>query len=159
MSTGFDSEAFRRVMGGFATGVSVVTAASTAGVFGITVNSLTSVSLEPVWLSIGLTPDRPVTAAIEETGRFVVNLLDESQEQLARHFAARKHSSGFSNVAHQMSDSGVPVLKSGLGYLQCEVVRIDDGGDHRTFVAHAVDGESREGKPLLYFRGRYRSLQ
>lgn len=154
-----DATSFRDVMGGFATGVSVVTAADGGRISGITVNSLTSVSLDPLWVLICLTPGRPASDAVERSGRFNVNLLDGAQEGTSRHFADKSLSTDFSAAPFELDEAGVPILEGGVGYLRCRSVRTSDGGDHRIHIGEVIDGEVRSGYPLLYYRGAYRRLE
>lgn len=155
-TSGFDPAVYRRIIGRFATGVAVVTAQDEAGQYGITVNSLTSLSLDPLLLLICLTPKRPATEAIRNSGRFVVNLLDASQADLSTHFADKDLAHDFS-AAPFSADAYGPILEGGIGYIRCSVERIDPGGDHDIFIGRVADGASREGEPLLYFGG-YRTI-
>lgn len=153
-----DAAGFRDVMGGFATGVSVVTTVHEGRPYGITVNSLTSVSLDPLLVLVCLTPGRPAADAVERSGRFNINLLDRSQQDVSRHFADKTSAEDFAAVPFQPDPAGIPILDGGLGYLRCRLVRTTDGGDHRIHIGAVDDGEVRSGAPLLYFRGEYAGL-
>ncbi len=154
--SGFDPADYRRIIGRFATGVAVVTAQDEDGQYGITVNSLTSVSLDPLLLLVCLTPKRPATEAIRNSGRFVVNLLDADQAELSSHFADKELAHDFSTAPHDADPYG-PVLDGGIGYIRCTLERIDPGGDHDIFLGRVADGATRNGEPLLYYGG-YRRM-
>jgi len=153
------ARSFRRWFGGFATGVTVVTAKHKDGPIGITINSLTSVSLEPPLLLFCLDRTAHVYPVLRAAKNFAVNILSEAQELVSRHFADFHHHPappGLWDKPHK----GVPVLKHTLGWMICEKVAIHKAGDHdiivgKTLALHKTSGSL---KPLLYFRGRYRGI-
>lgn len=149
-----DPRHYRTVIGGFATGVAVVTTRTPDGPAGMTVNSLTSVSLEPTLLLVCLTRDSRTARAVREAGEFVVNLLDHTQRHIASAFA-RPGQDHFRDVDIEPHSHDLPVLGGGLGHLSCKVERIDDGGDHVIVLGRVVDCVVHTGEPLVLYRGRY----
>lgn len=148
-----DAAAFRDIMGGFTTGVAVVTVAADDGLHGMTVNSLTAVSLDPLLLLVCLTRDSRTSAAVAQAGRFAVNLLGIEQRELSNTFA-RRGVDHFAGLDVTWTDQ-TPTISGGLGHLICSVSRIDDGGDHHIVVAEVTAGEKRPAEPLVFYRGRY----
>jgi flavin reductase (DIM6/NTAB) family NADH-FMN oxidoreductase RutF len=152
-----DPRQLRDVMGGFATGVAIVTTRSGDSNHGMTVNSLTSVSLDPPLLLVCLTRDSRTARAVEERGAFVVNLLATPQSALSDRFAKRGEDH-FEGRDVTSNDRGLPVLDRGLGWLDCDVDATHDGGDHVIFVGRVVSCEARSGTPLVFFKGRYHEV-
>ena len=143
----------RDVMGRFATGVAVVTTKVGDELHGMTVNSLTSVSLDPPLLLVCLNSESRTAAAVRERGAFVVNLLSRRQEATSDRFA-KSGADHFEGLDLQHVD-GLPVIGRGLGHLICEVDRTVPGGDHLIVVGRVVACEARDDAPLVFYRGRY----
>lgn len=152
-----DQGEFRRVLGHFASGVTVVTTCFEQVNFGITVSSFTSLSLVPPLILICI--DRSVTshAALEHSGVFAVNVLAEEGERLSRHFATRDVDK-FKGIAFHMSQHGVPLLDDALATLECRIVQQMPGGDHTIFLGEVLIGATRPGKPLIYYRSGYHQI-
>lgn len=148
---------FRRTIGTFATGVTVVTTRSSDEIHGMTANSLTSVSLDPLLLLLCVDRRARMCSLLIEGARFAVNVLSDRQEAISRHFAGRPDPElpiTFGEL------DGVPTIAETLSALACTVDRVLDGGDH-TIVLGRVDALARspvDQPPLLYFAGRYRQL-
>jgi flavin reductase (DIM6/NTAB) family NADH-FMN oxidoreductase RutF len=155
-----DSNSFRQWFGGFATGVTVITVKSPQGTSaGITINSLTSVSLKPPLILFCLIREAHIYPLFRKTKRFAINILNEDQEYLSRHFADRRHHAASKNL-WERSRKDCPILKHTLGWMVCERIALHKGGDHDIIVAKAIDWHKRAGKlrPLLYFHSRYRKI-
>lgn len=148
-----DATAFRQIMGGFATGVAVVTTVADGELHGMTVNSLTAVSLDPLLLLVCLTKDSRTSAAVAASGRFAINLLGRDQRDLSNRFA-RQGEDHFVDLEVEWVED-VPTIGGGLGYVICGVARIDDGGDHHIVIGAVTTGETQPGEPLVFYRGRY----
>ncbi len=145
---------FRRVMGHFATGVTVVTSyAGDAEPTGLTVSAFTSVSLQPLLILVcihrGASGHDPLLAE----GRFGVNVLARDQEGLARRFATGESSRRFQGVRWREGAFGVPILDGALAWLECRVHQVLPGGDHSVILGEVMGCGSGEGEPLLFFRG------
>ncbi|GAA1355985.1 flavin reductase family protein [Saccharothrix algeriensis] len=154
-TTPVDPLTMRRAMGRFATGVAVVTTRGADGApHGMTVNSLTSVSLEPPLLLVCLTTGARSTDAVVSAGRFAVSILSSRQEHLALRFARRgeDHFAGL-DVTH--GRHRVPVIPDAFAHLECDVERHFTAGDHVVVIGHVRDACERDGEPLGFLRGRF----
>ena len=148
----------RQVMGHFATGVTIITTLNKAGQLqGLTANAFTSVSLEPPLLLISVDKKAESWPAFEESKVFTVNILADSQEALSRKFAV-SGGNKFEGVAYRIGANGAPILDGVLTYIECTLFAAYDGGDHSIYLGEIQQAETREGKPLLFFRGGYRAL-
>jgi flavin reductase (DIM6/NTAB) family NADH-FMN oxidoreductase RutF len=153
-----DKNELRRVMGHFATGVTIITTVSKSGqLFGLTANSVTSVSLEPPLLLISVDKKADSYPCFEESKVFTVNILSDSQEALSRKFAV-SGGNKFEGVAYHMGANGVPIILGAVSYIECRVYATYDGGDHTLHLGEIQQAETHEGKPLLFYRGGYRGL-
>src|SRR5262249_54326152 len=142
----------------FASGVTVVTTASGNELYGMTVSSFASLSLNPPLVLICIDKSVPTHDAIREAGCFVVNILEKRQEHLSRRFATTA-TDKFKGVAWHSGNLGLPVLADTLAAIECRLHNVLDGGDHTIFVGEVVDAEVREGAPLLYYRRGYHELK
>src|SRR6478609_4491164 len=145
----------RHILGHFATGLTVITAATPSGSAGFTCQSFSSLSLEPALVSFS--PSRASTTwpLLRQAGRFTVNILPAGHEHLAAQFA-RSRSDKFAGVGYTKSPLGNPVLDQALAWVDCELHQEYDGGDH-TIVVGAVRalGARPDAEPLLFYKGRY----
>lgn len=154
-----DPRVFRTVMGCFATGIAVATTrGKNSQPRGITINSLTSVSLDPPLVLFCLSKTAHVRPAFRSAPYFAFNILAEGQESLSRHFAGPQ-AHVWDDVAFHDSAQTCPILDGNLGWLACKRHKIHDGGDHDIIVGEVVElHHHRDADPLLYFRGKYRRL-
>ena len=157
---GFDSDTFRKVMGHFVTGVTVVTTLENGEPQGITVNALSSVSLEPPLVVVALDRRRYITPKVHAAGRFAVSVLGEHQQALADCFAGAPVQPGrerFCGAAWTPGATGLPLLDGAIATLECTVVGVHPIGDHDLFIGQveALNSEEHHPQPLLYFRRRY----
>ena len=153
-----DGADFRRVLGQFATGVTIITAMDGDEPTGVAANSFTSVSLDPplVLFCVGRTSS--TWPRIERARKFAVNILGEHQEELCQLFA-QKGADRFGQVEWHLGAGGSPVLHDCLAYLDCEFWAEYDGGDHIIVVGQVLDLGLTEGAgPLLFFGGKYHRL-
>jgi flavin reductase (DIM6/NTAB) family NADH-FMN oxidoreductase RutF len=154
-------ETFRKVMGHFVTGVTVVTSFDAAGrPAGITVNALSSVSLEPPLVVVALDRRRFITPIIHASGRFAVNILGEGQQALSDCFAGAPVTPGreaFCGAAWTPGATGLPLLDGAIATLECAVTGSYPVGDHDLFIGRvdALANEEHHPQPLLYYRRRY----
>jgi 3-hydroxy-9,10-secoandrosta-1,3,5(10)-triene-9,17-dione monooxygenase reductase component len=150
-----DAPAFRAVMGRFATGVTVVTAAGPRGPVGMTANAVCSLSLDPLLVLVCFDNRARTLAVVRETRRFGINVLTAEQEPLARRFAAKDPDGAkFRDVAHHTHD-GIPVLDGVHAWMACALQELMPGGDHTIGVGAPTAIEERDGEPLLWYRGAY----
>lgn len=149
-----DPLAMRRTMGRFATGVAVVTTSHDGTPHGMTVNSLTSVSLDPPLLLVCLTIGARSTEAITSSGRFAVNILSARQEQLALRFA-RRGEDHFAGLEVTYGGHAVPVIPDAFAHLECEVEQHFVAGDHVVVFGHVLTVCERDGEPLGFLGGKF----
>jgi flavin reductase (DIM6/NTAB) family NADH-FMN oxidoreductase RutF len=153
------SQRFREVMGNFATGITVVTTRGRDGqVYGLTVNSFTSVSLEPLLVLVCFDNRLSSLQHFKDSGKFGVSVLSANQEDVSRTFA--KKDSDRPASLYVDGPSGQPLIKGSLAFLECETVDVFPGGDHQIFVGKVVGGEVQDDKTgaLVYFRGKYQRV-
>jgi len=158
------SDTFRRVMGHFVTGVTVVSALDGEQPFGITVNALSSVSLDPPLVMVALDRRRFLTPIVRAAGRYAVNILSEEQQALSDCFAGAPVEPGrerFCGAAWHPGRTGLPLVDGAIATLECTVVQTFSAGDHDLFIGR-VDDLANEGEhpmPLLYYRRRYLRIE
>jgi flavin reductase (DIM6/NTAB) family NADH-FMN oxidoreductase RutF len=151
------SAEFRRLMGRWATGVSVVTAREGPVDYGLTVNALLSVSLAPPLLLASLTHDADTTPVILRTGWFAAHLLAHDQRPLSERFASMAPpSEKFHGVPTHRLPNGMPALDGALASFECRLDRSFPVEDHRLLVGRVESFEAgRDVAPLLFFRSHY----
>lgn len=155
---GIDPQEFRKVMGQFATGVTVVTAQTPDGrPHGLTANAFMSVSLDPPLVLVSIDKKTDTHGYLHEAGVFCVNILREEHQELSDRFAS-KHPDKFEGVSHTTKHSGAPVLEEALAWIDCRVVNRFEGGDHTLFLGEVLGLEHRGGRPLLFYGGKYMRL-
>jgi flavin reductase (DIM6/NTAB) family NADH-FMN oxidoreductase RutF len=153
-----DKNELRRVMGHYATGVTVITTFSKEGkLHGLTANAVSSLSLEPPLLVVCVDKKAESYPCFEESGVFTVNILADDQEDLSRRFAV-SGGEKFEGVAYRRGGNGAPILHGVLAHLECKVHAAYEGGDHTIYVGLIEEAETRDAKPLLFYRGGYRAL-
>ncbi len=145
---------FRKAMGQFATGVAVVTAVQDGQKFGMTVNSLTSVSLEPPLLLVCPRRGSATGAAIQSTGIFAVNILRAGQEDVCLRFVGDS-AARFDGLETQTGPQGLPLIPGALVQLTCKLVAVHSGGDHDIIVGEVQDCAVAPGEPLIYHEGQF----
>ena len=159
-----DSEVFRQVMGHFVTGVTVVTTLDGDRPQGITVNALSSVSLDPPLVMVALDRRRFITPTVRRERRFAVNVLGEGQQALSDCFAGAPVTPGrgdFCGAAWTPGETGLPLLDGAIAMLECSVVDTYSAGDHDLFIGQvdAWHDPARHPMPLLYYRRQYLRIE
>jgi flavin reductase (DIM6/NTAB) family NADH-FMN oxidoreductase RutF len=150
-----DAAEFRRVLGQFATGVTIITAMDDDEPAGVAANSFTSVSLDPPLVLFCVGRDSTTWPRIERARRFAVNILGEHQAELCRLFAT-KGADRFGQVEWHLGVGGSPVLHEVIAYLDCEFWAEYDGGDHIIVVGRVLDlGVDHDAGPLVFYQGKY----
>lgn len=155
----FDTGSFRQTMGCFVTGIAVVTAMNDQRQpVGLTINSLTSVSLDPPLLLFCLDKKASLYPVFAKADRFAFNFLAQSQEDVSRYFSSAHAAKPENLWDPQQQDC--PILHGSLGWVLCRPFAAHPGGDHTIFVGEVVDFHKRSASeaPLVYFHGRYRTL-
>jgi 3-hydroxy-9,10-secoandrosta-1,3,5(10)-triene-9,17-dione monooxygenase reductase component len=158
------SDLFRAVMGHFATGITVVTAFDGDRPNGITVNALSSVSLDPPLVMVALDRRRFLTPIVRAAGRYAVNILAEDQQALSDCFAGAAVEPGrpdFCGAAWHPGATGLPLLDGALATLECTVVETFTAGDHDLFIGEVdvLGSSDADAMPLLYYRRRYLRIE
>jgi len=157
-----NSAEFRKAMGCFATGVTIITVDLEGEVHGMTANAFASVSLDPMLVLVCVDHSTRTHAHLHAKKRFGVNVLSEQQRAISEYYARpeRTHENAeaeagarFDRTAH-----GTPILNGSLAYLECRLHSAQLTGDHTIFIAEVENVVVREGEPLLFFRGRYRKV-
>jgi flavin reductase (DIM6/NTAB) family NADH-FMN oxidoreductase RutF len=153
---------FRKAMGSFATGVTVITVDCEGEVHGMTANAFTSVSLDPLLVLVCVDHRARTHAHLTARKRFGVNVLAERQRGVSQYYAdpspTHQHAEQETGARFDRTQHGTPVLHDALAYLECRLHTAQDAGDHTIFIAEVEDVVVREGDPLLYFRGEYRKI-
>jgi flavin reductase (DIM6/NTAB) family NADH-FMN oxidoreductase RutF len=156
-----DSEQLRRAMRAWTTGVTVVTATHTGQQYGMTVNSFTSISLEPPLVSLALKKLTHTHELVEKSGEFAVTILSSVQKELSDRFAG-KHpeiKDRFEGVPTETLSINAPLLKGGIAYFNCRVVNSISIGENTLFVAEVIAAQGDgTGEPLVYHNRVYWKL-
>ncbi len=152
-----DSAAQRRIMGRFATGVTVVTTHYQGELVGLTANAVASLSLEPPLVLVAVDRASQTHAKLVASRCYAVNILSADQQELSQRFAQRGPKD-FSDLELTTAVTGAPILAGVLGWVDCRVTQILPGGDHDIFVGQIEAGDCRDGMPLLFFAGKYARL-
>jgi 3-hydroxy-9,10-secoandrosta-1,3,5(10)-triene-9,17-dione monooxygenase reductase component len=158
------SDTFRRVLGHFVTGVTVVTALDGERPFGITVNALSSVSLDPPLVMVALDRRRFLTPIVRAAGRYAVNILSEDQQALSDCFAGAPVEPGreaFCGATWHPGETGLPLLEGAIATLECTVVETFSAGDHDLFIGlvDTLETQAHHPMPLLYYRRQYLRIE
>jgi flavin reductase (DIM6/NTAB) family NADH-FMN oxidoreductase RutF len=151
---------FRKAMGCFATGVTIVTVDLDGEVHGMTANAFASVSLDPLLVLVCVDHSARTHAHLHAKKRFGINILCENQRAISEYYAqplcTHEHAEVIAGARFDSTPHGTPVLRGALAYLECKLVSTHEAGDHTIFIAEVEDVVVREGEPLLFFRGSYR---
>ncbi|MCC3332216.1 flavin reductase family protein [Nocardia abscessus] len=151
---GSDSRAYRNALGRFATGVTVVTTDTDAGVHAMTANGFMSVSLDPALVLVSL--GHCTMAEHLTTGeRYGITLLSEDQETLSRHFGGRTQPGLSIDFTRRGEYAFIP---GGLAEIGCRIVDRHRAGDHVLFIGEVEHLDHHDGAPLLFYTGSYRAL-
>lgn len=151
---------FRKVLGRFATGVTVVTTCDGEHRLGITVNAFASVSLNPPLILVCIEKKSYLHQALLRNGYFAINLLREDQLDLCKCFSGHSEARrNFCDAPSHTAATGAPILDQSLGWIDCRIVDVFPGGDHSIITGHVEALGGSEGRPLLYYRGKYPQIK
>jgi 3-hydroxy-9,10-secoandrosta-1,3,5(10)-triene-9,17-dione monooxygenase reductase component len=151
-----DPMTFRQAAGMFATGVLVVTTGSEGRFRAVTVNSFTTVSLDPTLLLFCLDNRSRTLPLLQESGTLTANVLRDDQEHISRMFASSTSEASIEDVKYDLGIVGTPTIAGCLAHFHCRVVDYHLAGDHTIVLARVEDATFGEpGHPLIFFRGRY----
>jgi flavin reductase (DIM6/NTAB) family NADH-FMN oxidoreductase RutF len=156
MPTTIDPLALRQALGRFATGIAVVTTQGAGGeLLGLTVNSLTSVSLDPPLMAWSLARRSRHTPSFRASTPLAINVLAQGQEALSRRFAGGPQAERFKGVLWRPGLDGAPLLEGCLAAFEGTIRRRIGAGDHWLVLCAVERFAWRDGPPLLFFASRY----
>ncbi|MGF6637925.1 flavin reductase (DIM6/NTAB) family NADH-FMN oxidoreductase RutF [Paraburkholderia sp. MM5496-R1] len=155
LATEVNAAQFRRAMGKFATGVTVITFFHEGRPAGMTANAFMSLSVDPPMILISARNQARFAQTVKEGKRFGVSFLAEEQEDLSRHFGGQPQA-GLESPFEFAGE--VPVIRSALVQMVVRVHAIHAGGDHRIYAADVESLNESDGHPLLFFSGKYKQL-
>ena len=150
-----DSIQQRNVMGRFATGVTLLTTRFDDGILGMTANAVMSLSLEPALIVVAVDKKNSMHECLIQGKCFALNILRADQEEISRRFAI-SGPKDFSGLELTTAKTGAPILVDAIAFADCKLVEILPGGDHDMFIGEPVEGEVRDGEPLIFYGGKYR---
>lgn len=152
--TGATPQLFRQLLGAFPTGVTVITTLDRTGrPIGMTVSSVSSVSLAPPLLSICIHRDARMHDLLPREHPFCLNVLSADQRSLSERFAIA--TVPFGEVPHIADEHGIPLIEGAAAHIRCRVTDSHEAGDHTVFFALVEDGSVAERLPLIHHRSRY----
>jgi flavin reductase (DIM6/NTAB) family NADH-FMN oxidoreductase RutF len=158
-SAPFTSDLFRRACSLFATGVAVLSTRAQDGLpHGITINSFSSLSLNPPLVMVAVDRACTVLNVFESSGSYAVNILRETQIDLSIRFAQLPEGR-FTGVPWTAGVTGSPWIEGVLGVLDCKTIEVLDAGDHRVLIGEVVAAEIGDGRPLVFFGSEYSLLR
>ena len=153
-----DPADFRRALGQFASGVTVVTTRDAKGrSLGLTVTAFSSVSLDPPLVLVCVDHRSEAHVGFRDAGLFGVSILAEGQEEVSRRFAVGG-AAKFTGLELGRGTTGVPLIPGAVAHLECRVKATHDAGDHRIYVGEVLAVDVKPGRPLLYRDRDYRKL-
>ncbi|RAH98933.1 nitrilotriacetate monooxygenase [Acuticoccus sediminis] len=158
--SGFDPKTLRRALGDFATGVCVVTAEPSPGTrIGMTVNSFSSVSLDPPLVLFCVANTANGLEGWRSAGHYAVNVLADNQIHISNRFA-RSSTDKWEGFAADPGVTGAPLISGAIAHFECTPEHQYPGGDHTIFVGRVVafDRPRPNAEPLVFHQGRYREL-
>ena len=160
MTSPLDPKALRHVFGQFCTGVTVVCATDAQQRrYGITVNSFSSLSLDPPLALFALIRDSETLKIIEAAGAFSINILADNQQDVSNRLAKKGGPEKMDGVATHPGVTGAPIVEGSIGYMDCILHNSYDGGDHVILVGEIKQAAVGEPlPPLLYFRSGYKTV-
>jgi len=151
---------FKAALGSWASGVSVVTTNAAGKLYGLTVSSFSSLSLDPPLILVCLNNENRLPTMISEAEGFAVSILSRTQETASNYFArsGRPATTEFTEIEGEWTPSGQPVIAGALATIVCELREQIPQGDHTIVVGEVIQATSGDGEPLLYYRRKYRSV-
>lgn len=156
------SEGLRQVMRHWTAGVTVVTSKYIGSIHGMTVNSFTSISLDPPIVSVTLANSTRTLEMVKNSGVFAVSILSENQANLSDRFAGKIPEEGdrFAGIDVFTLDSGAPLISNSLAYLDCKVVNTYEMPNSTLILGEVIAAKTGENAPPLIYRNRsYHSLR
>jgi 3-hydroxy-9,10-secoandrosta-1,3,5(10)-triene-9,17-dione monooxygenase reductase component len=155
-----DQAGFRKALGNFPTGVTVITTGTGEDKRGMTASSFNSVSLDPPLVLFSASNNSGTLAELKKNGGFVVNLLASNQTDVCYRFARGSHQERFANLETDTSSvTGSPLLRGTLGHFDCRVETIVPAGDHHIIIGRVVDlHNAQQGLPLTTWTSKMQNV-
>ncbi len=154
--THIDPLEFRRTLGRFASGITVVTTTHEGEVYGMTANAFVSVSLNPPMVLVSLDNRSNMNSILPKSKRYGVSILSNEQEYLSKQFGGQpKEGAEIPFIERH----GIPLLEGALAHLVCRVVDEHPAGDHTLYIGEVEYLDYASGAPLLFYTGGYRHLE
>ena len=151
---------FKRCMGAWPSGVTIVTSRMGDEIHGMTVSDFSGASLSPPLAVVICNRDSITTGMIAESKCFAVNILASSQEELSNRFASKKlEHVRFEGVDYDIAESGAPLIRDAIANIDCSLHATHDAGDHLIYVGLIESVRLQEGDPLIYWNSTYRLLE
>jgi flavin reductase (DIM6/NTAB) family NADH-FMN oxidoreductase RutF len=149
---------YRQTCARFTTGITVVTVLDERGhPHGMTVNSFSSVSLDPPLVLVSIDLRNAILGHFLTSRYFAINILAEHQQHLSRRFSSTSENR-FLDVEWHKGETEVPLLDRVLAHLECAVAQTFEAGDHTVLLGEVLFAGYREGRPLVYFGSSYQNL-
>lgn len=153
-------ELLKAIMRNYPTGVTIVTTVYNSEYYGLTVNSFTSLSLDPPLVLIAIDKRLASHEAIDKSNVYAVNILPDDMKDLAIKFATAPREERFRGLRIRTAKTGSPIIEGAIAYLDCRVVAKYPGGDHTIFVGEVLDAQVMNSKsPLVYYNRGYYSIR
>jgi len=155
-----DAMEFRRTLGRFATGVTIVTTLDGKTDHGMTVNAFTSVSLDPPLVLVCCDKKAESYEQLKKSRVFAVNVLSDGQKQISVNFSRSELKPiRFQNLKIRREATGAAIIEDAMAFIDCRVVAMHEAGDHVIFVGRVEKLGYKEGSdPLLFYAGKYRKI-
>ncbi|MGI8632462.1 MAG: flavin reductase family protein [Solirubrobacterales bacterium] len=158
MSARPDPEHFREVLASYPTGVTVVTATGPDGPSGMTANSVTSLSLDPLLMLVCFARTARTLDAARHAGRFGINVLATGQAGIARRFAGKQPNPEKWRDQDWTERAGSPALAGTAAWIACELRETIEGGDHLIVTGEVTEVDGSDEDPLLWHLGDFRTI-
>ena len=156
-SSEFTSRDLRTALGKFATGVTVVTTAGEDGPVGVTVNSFSSVSLDPPLILWSLARTSSRLPVFEQASHFAVHVMNHQQEDLCRAFS--RDARAFDSLAMRQNQKNIPIIEDCLACFECPRHAVHAGGDHLIFVGRVEAVSLTHTDPLIFFDSNFGAIE
>jgi flavin reductase (DIM6/NTAB) family NADH-FMN oxidoreductase RutF len=151
-----DIKKFKNCMSKFATGVTIVTSQVENQFIGITINTFSSLSLNPMLVLFNLKKNSFCYNDILKSGKFAVNILSDNQQELSELFTRKISREEWKTL--YLANKTLPCFQDSLAYIECDIHKIFDGGDHSIIVGSVINIEEFNNNPLIYYNRNYHKL-
>lgn len=153
-----DADTFRRLLSRFASGVAIITARDDDRDVGMTVSAFCSVSLSPPLVLVCVDRSASMHGLLLTHPKLGISIVACAHEEVCRRFADKQETHRFENVSFTRGKSAVALLDDAMAHLECQLVHHCEAGDHTIFIAEVERGAMHEGRPLVYYRGKFAQL-